>query len=376
MAVKFTEQELSMIIADYKSGMKPFELAKKYKRNSSSIINKLKSLGVYVDTNYRFSKEDIEFLREVYPTGDWDTIMNRFQNTPKQSIITKVSKLGIKSGSRWTDEEIEFLKTNYGKLNINELVEHYNGKYTKSAIKSKACDIGCTQDYDWTDYENSVLIDYYSILGIEEIMQKLPNRSRDAITIHAGKLGICSSYRLNTYWNDELDSVLINNHKHMTDEQIGQMIGKPKESVSERRRRLGLLRIDKDNLKYSDLNKYLRGHIQDWKNKSMISCGYKCVLTGSKDFQIHHLYNFNQIIKDLCNSGKIEYKDFSDYTQEELNCITEIFIEEHDKHPLGVCVRKDIHELFHNIYGKRNNSELQWNQFCEDYRNGLYKNTA
>ena len=119
MAVKFTEQELSMIIADYKSGMKPFELAKVYKRNSSSIINKLKSLGIYVDTNYRFSEEDIAFLKEAYPTGDWNIIMSRFPNVSKQSIATKASKLEIKSGFRWTDEEIEFLKANYGKLHIN-----------------------------------------------------------------------------------------------------------------------------------------------------------------------------------------------------------------------------------------------------------------
>lgn len=376
MAVKFTEQELSMIIADYKSGMKPFELAKVYKRNSSSIINKLKSLGIYVDTNHRFSEEDIEFLKEAYPIGDWDIIMSRFPNVPKQSIITKASKLGIKSGFRWADEEIEFLKTNYGKLNINELFKHYGGKYTKTAIKTKACDIGCTQDDDWTEYENSVLINYYSTLDIEEVMQKLPNRSRDAITIHAGKLGICSAYRLNTYWNNELDSILMENHEHMTDEEIGELIGKPKNSVAERRRRLGLLRIDRDNLKYSDLNKYLRGQIQDWKNKSMMSCGYKCVLTGSKDFQIHHLYSFNQIIKDLCVSKKIEYKDFADYTQEELNHITKIFIKEHDKYPLGVCVRKDIHELFHRVYGKHNNSKSQWDKFCDDYRKGLYKDIA
>lgn len=108
----------------------------------------------------------------------------------------------------------------------------------------------------------------------------------------------------------------------------------------------------------------------------MASCGYKCVLTGSKDFQIHHLYSFNRIIKDLCDSGKIEYKDFTDYTQEELNRITEIFIEEHNKYPLGVCVRKDIHELFHRVYGKHNNSKSQWDKFCNDYRNGLYKDIA
>ena len=50
----------------------------------------------------------------------------------------------------------------------------------------------------------------------------------------------------------------------------------------------------------------------------------------------------------------------------------EIFDRIHSNYPLGVCVRKDIHDLFHNIYGSGGNTEEQWNKFYEDFNNGLY----
>lgn len=61
-----------------------------------------------------------------------------------------------------------------------------------------------------------------------------------------------------------------------------------------------------------------------------------------------------------------------DYTKEELDYFLSIFNDIHSKYPLGVCVRKDIHDLFHNIYGSGGNTIEQWNKFCEEMNNGLY----
>jgi len=51
----------------------------------------------------------------------------------------------------------------------------------------------------------------------------------------------------------------------------------------------------------------------------------------------------------------------------------EIFQEVHSKYPLGVCVRKDIHVLFHRIYGSGGNTPEQWESFVKDYKQGKYK---
>ena len=48
--MRFTEEEVKSIVDDYNCGMTPKELGEKYNRNSSSIIGKLKSIGVFKPT--------------------------------------------------------------------------------------------------------------------------------------------------------------------------------------------------------------------------------------------------------------------------------------------------------------------------------------
>ena len=379
MVKQFTKEELSMIIKDYESGMKPFEMAEKYKRNSSSIINKLKSLGIYKNVNYRFTKDDIDFLRKEYPAGNWDAIKDRFPNISKKSIIFKAYKLGIRADYYfWSDDEISYLKDNYFNHTLDELVKYYGNKYTKDAIQIQAYKrFGYSTDDDWSDEENSLLIKYYPYIPIDDVCKMIPSRSKNAIINHARILNLYSYFYNQTYWNKELDKILIDNWERMSDEELSSIIGKPKLSIMERRHRLNLMRVDKANLKYSDISKYLRGQLQDWKIKSMKRCNYQCVLTGSKDFHIHHLYSFNQIVSDFFdNNPDFKIKEFKDYTQDELNNLTLAFIVEHNKHPLGVCVKKNIHELFHSIYGRYHNTQEQWEKFSDNYRKGLYKDTA
>ena len=68
----------------------------------------------------------------------------------------------------------------------------------------------------------------------------------------------------------------------------------------------------------------------------------------------------------------IEEKEYSDYSQKELEYILEKFLIVHNTYPLGVCVRKDIHSFYHSIYSKCVNNEDQWNEFVKDYKSGKY----
>ena len=71
------------------------------------------------------------------------------------------------------------------------------------------------------------------------------------------------------------------------------------------------------------------------------------------------------------NNFKI-YDNFSDYTDEELKNILSAFIEEQNKYPLGVCVSRNIHVLFHSLYGQYYNTPEQWYQFEKDFKAGIY----
>ena len=123
------------------------------------------------------------------------------------------------------------------------------------------------------------------------------------------------------------------------------------------------------------LSKYLRGQNQKWKNDSMKQCDYKCVLTNSKKFEIHHLYSVSNIIEDVFKENNISYyESFSDYSDEELSFILQKFLEIQSRYPLGECIDKKLHSLFHSLYGQYYNTPEQWDRFKSDYLKGVYKN--
>lgn len=291
---------------------------------------------------YRYTNEDIEFLKENYPLGNWDEIMRRFPDVSKHAINSKMHKLGISFDN-------------------------------KNKTSSKNLDY--SRRTKWSKYEDDILISMYSIYPIEEVMKYLPNRTKSAIILHANKLGLLSYYKRENLWSDEQKQYIIDNWELEPDKVMAKKLNKTFRAVKAQRELLGLYRRDMDSNTYPTLAKYLRGQNQKWKIDSMKKCGYKCVITESKDFEIHHLYGVSNIIDDIFKQNKDLYREsFSDYTNEELSFILEKFLEIQNNYPLGECVDKKIHVLFHSLYGQYYNTPEQWYRFREDYLKGIYKN--
>lgn len=368
----FTKEELDNIIKDYDNGngLRPFELAKKYGRPLGTIIAKLKSIGIYRNSTYRFTEKDIQFLRDYYPYGDWDFIIEHFPNSTKQSIMTKASKLGIKmiNESVWTKEELDIIREYY--LTDIKKVKELLPNRSYKAILTKAKRLGIKSREFWSDKENKLLSDIYPKMSVDNVQLYFPNRTRNSIIKHAILLNL-QSFDYHP-WTQEEDEYILSHWKTEADMIMCKKLGRTYKATQARRLYLGLLHFNKDGSGYEGLTKYLRGHLQTWKNESMKNCNYKCVLTGSKDFAIHHKYGFANIVNETIEEYNIEIKDYKDYTQEELEDILEKFQIVHNRYPLGVCVRKDIHLLYHSIYSKCVNTEDQWNQFVIDFENGIY----
>lgn len=376
--MKFTETELQNIITDYNNGMTPKEMSIKYNRNSGTIIGKLQDLGIYKNTKYRFTKEDIDFLKEYYPLGDFDTILKRFPNATKQSIHSVCSKHKISADyyndKKWTNKELDILAKYYYEKPLNELVDMMNNKHTADAIQTKALKyFGFSKDKTWTNDEINILNTYYSIESVDDVCKRLPNRTREAIIKQANNFKIISCFALKTYWSDSDKKLLFDNWENMTDDELSILIGKDRESILNKRWACGLSRFNHyEDASYVDIIKYIRGNIWKWKSESMKSCDYKCVITGSKDFQVHHLYSLSSIFNETIRENNIILKDnFSNYSKEELSFILDKFIEKQNQYPLGICVRTDIHMLFHKLYGKVVEPEM-WYEFVENYNKGKY----
>ena len=371
MLRKFTDEELNNIINDYKNGMCPKDLSIKYNRNSGTIIGKLQRLGIYVNSTYHYSKDDIEFLRKYYSIGDFDSIFERLPNVTIQTIRTVCSKHNVKAEyvSKWTEEDLDILKENYFIMSEKEISKLMNYRHSAYAINTKARrHFGFSKDKKWTDEEIDILKKYYSTESIEYVMDKLPNRTYQAIGKKANLLGMYSYFTLNNYWNDEETQILLDNWETKSDEEIAKILNKNKRSISEKRWNLGLLRFNHyNNATYNNLQKYIRGNIGEWKSQSMKNCNYKCVLTGSKNFEIHHIYSFSLILNEVIEENNFNIKDnFCDYTPQELSFILEKFIEKQNQYPLGVCLDKELHKLLHKEYGKYVGVE-QWEKFKENY---------
>lgn len=290
---------------------------------------------------HKYTEEDIDFLKIYYPIGDWDKIFERFPNISKQSIFSKMSKLKISYNNK--------------KFKNNE---NYKNKKQK-----------------WTNEEIKIIKDNYSNYNIDYVQSLLPNRSKNAIVLMANKIGVLSFNKTNANWTDEEKQYIRDNWELEPDKVMAIKLNRTFRSVKWRREELGLYRRDMNSNTYTSLAKYLRGQNQKWKNDSMKNCDYKCVLTGSKNFEIHHLYGVSNIIEDVFVQNKILQKEsLSDYTDEELSFILCKFLEIQNSYPLGECIDKKLHILFHSLYGQYYNTLEQWNRFKDDYLKGVYKN--
>ena len=291
---------------------------------------------------YKYTDKDIEFLKENYPLGNWDKIMKRFPNLSRHAINSKMYKLGI-----------SFDKKN------------------KTSAKNFDY-IGRTK---WSKDEDDIIRDMYSKYPIKELVTVLPNRSKDAIILRANKLGLLSYYKANSLWTEEQKQYIIDNWELEPDKIMAKKLNKTFRAVKAQREFLGIYRRNISSNTYPTLAKYLRGQNQKWKNESMKNCDYKCVLTGSKDFEIHHLYGVSNIIEDIFKQDISLYKeDFSDYSNDELSLILERFLSIQNSYPLGECIDKKLHTLFHSLYGQYYNTPEQWHRFKEDYLKGIYIN--
>lgn len=118
----------------------------------------------------------------------------------------------------------------------------------------------------------------------------------------------------------------------------------------------------------SEIIDFLRKNIKQWKKDVLKKYNYRCYITGNKsNIVIHHLKSFNTIVKEVFKELNLDVKrKLKDYTQEEVEIIRKLINEKHDANN-GVVVYRPIHNNFHEIYGKGNNTLEQFNQFISSY---------
>lgn len=123
----------------------------------------------------------------------------------------------------------------------------------------------------------------------------------------------------------------------------------------------------------TEVHVWLRGRINNWRANSIQECNNRCVITGEEFNDVHHLYSFNLILQDVFDETGIPIRTgIDEYSQKELEMLSDACVQEHKKHPLGVCLKESIHIAFHNKYGYGNNTPEQFYEFKKAYKDDIF----
>lgn len=123
----------------------------------------------------------------------------------------------------------------------------------------------------------------------------------------------------------------------------------------------------------SDLVNQLRRDILDWKKFSSKFCDYKCIITGNRFQNIHHIISFNSIVEETLNElGLNRRNKISAYSDSEYLSIRKSVINKHNHTYFGACLCKEIHKLFHKEYSYYDSTPDDFIDFIHKIDDGCY----
>lgn len=180
---------LQAVKRDYLQGLSLEEIAVKYGyRYKTSVSYALQRTGTPTKTKH-WDEKEIETLREIYPTRNWELILSSIPNHPKSSIISMASVLKIRMESyRWSKEEIAILTDNYANCSGKKMCELLPNRSYLS-ITSKARKLKLAVKNYWNNEDNELLKELFPVLKTKDLVKVL-GRTKDAIQVQANTLGL------------------------------------------------------------------------------------------------------------------------------------------------------------------------------------------
>lgn len=123
----------------------------------------------------------------------------------------------------------------------------------------------------------------------------------------------------------------------------------------------------------SALIEQLRRDIIDWKKDSTEFCNYKCIFTGGRFQNIHHIISFNSLVDRALDITRLERRSkISDYSNEEYENLKTCLIELHNQTLFGACLCEELHELFHKEYTYYDSTIDDFMDFTRKVIDGYY----
>jgi len=147
----WTEDEIIALKELYPLGNNINELVKLFCCSIRSIRSKAKEFNLIVDTDY--SQKEIEFIIENYENMSYKKI-SEILNRGESGIRTKALNMGLSKSKRWTNEELEIIKTIYPTVGSEYIKENYLPHRETYSIINMATKLGVFRENKDDKYYN------------------------------------------------------------------------------------------------------------------------------------------------------------------------------------------------------------------------------
>lgn len=271
----------------------------------------------------------------------------------------------------WSKDDENILINNYGKLSYKEIANLLSRDIKPHSIGRKAIDLGIVKSTDiWSNEEIDIVLNNYSSTPMNELLIMLPNRTKSAILHQARNYDLKSYFYLNRSYSESDIEYIKKNYMNKSYEEISKMLGRTVIAIKMKMLELGLSK-PKEIANYKNLYNYVRQRIIPWRNSVREKCNYICEVTGAKsNIIVHHIISFNVLLEECIDILNFPlYDDFSEYSQEQLDEFTKMFLEIQESYNAYACITEDVHKQFHKEYGYGNNTQEQWDEFVLNYNN-------
>lgn len=238
---RWTEEEEEFLRENFQD-INDAALATELKRTTHAIAERRRTNGLYRRESSdrwnvnQWSKKDEEYLKN-HPQEPLITTAKKLGRTV-DAVKHKRKRLGVKSYSKWTKQEKEFLEEHYGDWKANEIADHLGKTIDQVYNQARRQDLKAVELKKWTEEEVEFLErmqDAWLDRNIADYLDRTPQSVRDK----KSRIGATPQRP----WTEEEDQFLKSNFPGLSDSKLAEELDRTVRAVKNRRRRnLGLIR--------------------------------------------------------------------------------------------------------------------------------------
>lgn len=187
--VRWTADERILVEKHY-CGMTARSIAEMLGRSVNGVRQMINQLGLKEQLCTPWTEDEIALLRAHYEKGKGiEQVMRLLPHRTKGAITTCACKQGITGREYWNAWEKSFLKKHYRTMTASQIAATLGRSVSGVRGAVNALRLSTKQPGMWRDEEIALLRAHYHD-GVAGMPSLLPGRSKGAIMVQAGKMGL------------------------------------------------------------------------------------------------------------------------------------------------------------------------------------------